>query len=129
MLRLYSCGNSTLAMITIVNGLSTSSKTCRLASNVKIDLFRPWHAWMLFPYINQGFEKWKKDEDKKMDLKLEKAKEEEQNQPIPQFKSTTTKCCWNEQISMKTYNVIRWNSLATLKGLPILEWVIEFTLV
>jgi hypothetical protein len=42
-----------------------------------------------------------------MALKLEKAKEEEQNQPIPRFKSTTTKCCQNEQISMKAYNVIR----------------------
>jgi hypothetical protein len=30
---------------------------------------------------------------------------------------------------MKAYNVIRWNSLATLKGLPILERIIEFTLV
>jgi hypothetical protein len=35
MLRLYSCGNSTLSMTTIVNGFNTLSKTSRLASNVK----------------------------------------------------------------------------------------------
>jgi hypothetical protein len=39
MLRLYSCGNSA-----IINGFNTSSKTYRLASNVKIDLLKPWHA-------------------------------------------------------------------------------------
>lgn len=44
MLRLYSCANLALSMTTIVNGFNTSSKTSRLASNVKIDLFRPWHA-------------------------------------------------------------------------------------
>jgi len=61
---------------------------------------------MLFLTTIKDLRSEKKDEDGKMDLKLEKAKEEEQNQPIPQFKSTT-KCCQNEQISMRAYNVIR----------------------
>jgi hypothetical protein len=44
MLRLYSCGDSTLATTTIVNGFNIASKTSGLASNAKINLLRPQHA-------------------------------------------------------------------------------------
>jgi hypothetical protein len=40
-----------------------------------------------------------------MDLKLEKTKEEKQNQPIPQFKSITIKCCQNEQMSQPQFGL------------------------
>jgi hypothetical protein len=45
---------------------------------------------------------------------------------VPQLRSTTAKF-GGEQTLMRTYNLITWNSFATLKAHPIWELVIEIT--